>query len=213
VNCTKEEEETGAWAVLAALEKSKESQAVQVARLVSSLEVLLPRTGKFEGAAALNPLNCSASETARNGTDEVDILESTQHIMPSSQDPHTTDPAFYYLPKEIIVNNNIKGDDIRKIFQATLHGKRIDLRTVTALLQAATRHFRSKAAAAASSSSTSLGTAALVSLPPLQEHQQLTVIGDLHGSLSDLAAVLSLMGNVEPSHNNMILFNGDLADR
>ena len=53
----------------------------------------------------------------------------------------------------------------------------------------------------------------LVAIPPLRYEQQLTVIGDLHGSLSDLAAVLALITGGEPKEDNILLFNVNLAAR
>jgi diadenosine tetraphosphatase ApaH/serine/threonine PP2A family protein phosphatase len=98
--------------------------------------------------------------------------------------------------------NGINGDDVRALLHATRHGKVIDLSTALALIEGATlwlRRFRADTK--------------LVTLPPLQGEQTLSVIGDLHGSLSDLATVLEIMPGTEPRKNNLLLFNGDLADR
>lgn len=162
----------GAWTVLAALEKAKEAQGIQVARLVSSLEALLPRTG-------------------------YDLDASSVQQQHTNYQQHTSDPAFFSLP-DTQSNNKITGDDVLKILQATRRGRRVDLYTIEALVKEATKQFQHS-------------RPRVVSLPPLQENQQLTVIGDLHGSLSDLEAVLGLTG--EPSRDNLLLFNGDLADR
>jgi len=98
--------------------------------------------------------------------------------------------------------NGINGDDVRALLHATRHGKVIDLSTALALIEGATlwlRKFRADTK--------------LVTLPPLEGEQTLSVIGDLHGSLSDLATVLEIMPGTEPHQNNLLLFNGDLADR
>jgi serine/threonine-protein phosphatase with EF-hand domain len=152
----------GAWTLLAALEKAKEAEGVKVARLVSSLELLLPHTD----------------------------LDTPLHTTPQQ---HTNDPAFFSLMDP----NNVTKTDIVSLLRATRRGKRINTNTVEALVTAATKYFED--------------IPTVVSLPPLRESQRLTVIGDLHGSLSDLEAVLGLTG--DPGRNNILLFNGDLADR
>ena len=75
---------------------------------------------------------------------------------------------------------SITGDDVRTLLQSTRRGKIIDIRTVTHLIENTTKHFQTR------------HPHWLVTLPPLREEQQLSVIGDLHGSLSDLATVLAL---------------------
>jgi serine/threonine-protein phosphatase with EF-hand domain len=152
----------GAWTLLAALEKAKEAEGVKVARLVSSLELLLPHTD----------------------------LDTPLHTMPQQ---HTSDPAFFSL----IDSKKVTKTDIVSLLQATRRGRRIHMDTVEKLVTAATKYFQD--------------IPSIVSLPPLRESQRLTIIGDLHGSLSDLEAILGLTG--EPCRNNILLFNGDLADR
>lgn len=163
--------ESGAWVLLAALEKSIEAQGVRVARVVSSLEVLLPRSD-FD--------------------DSQDATECR----------HSNDPAFFsFLPHmrsaADILKNPIQRDHIVEMLHATRHGRRIALSTLQAIITAAAWYNQS--------------LPNVVSLPPLSSKQQVTVVGDLHGSLSDLEAVLALTG--EPSGNHTIVFNGDLADR
>ena len=53
----------------------------------------------------------------------------------------------------------------------------------------------------------------VVTLPPLSvaKHETLTVVGDLHGQLVDLAAVFEVAG--APSATNRFVFNGDFIDR
>ena len=51
----------------------------------------------------------------------------------------------------------------------------------------------------------------VVSLPPLSGKESLTVVGDLHGQLVDLAAVFEAGG--APSPSNRYVFNGDFIDR
>lgn len=174
-----------AWTVFAALEKAKEARAVQVAQLVSSLEVLLPRVGAYE--------------------DEFGTT-SEQHTF---YQEHTSDPAFFSLPDVVAAFSNyssnmsanktsvVTGTDVRNLLKATRQGRRVSLHVIEALITAASQHFQSKPS--------------IVSLPSLEANQQLTVIGDLHGSLTDLETVLGLTG--EPNQNNLLLFNGDLADR
>ena len=168
----------GAWTLLAALEKSIEAQGVQVARVVSSLEVLLPR-----------------SEFNRNGKQAVDD---------TGECPHSNDPAFFsFLPHmrsaRDILQNPIQRQHIVDMLYATRHGRRIALSTVEAILTATTWHFQT--------------LPNVVTLPPLTKSKssRVTIVGDIHGSLSDLEAVLALMD--EPSYNHIIVFNGDLADR
>ena len=50
-------------------------------------------------------------------------------------------------------------------------------------------------------------------LPPLLQsvRESLTIVGDLHGSLGDLNAVMGLHGR--PSTKSRIIFNGDFVDR
>lgn len=164
-------DERGAWTVLAALEKAKEAQGIQVARLVSSLEALLPRT--------------------------VDLSSGLQQQHTNYQE-RTTDPAFFTLTGETI-RDDMTGDVVFQILEATRRGRRINLYTVEALIRYTTQQLQK------------YRSSRVVTLPPLKDNQQLTVVGDLHGSLSDLEAVLGLTG--EPSPNNLLLFNGDLADR
>lgn len=219
--CTVEDRQKGAWAVLAALEKAKEKQAVQVARLVSSLQALLPRTDgdSFEFHTPVNDDYGDDDDSDYGYGNENDLNgDLQQQNLPEypvdgpQKDLNSTDPAFHFIPPHEI-RNDVTGETVRSLLQVTLHGKRIDLRTVAALLQAATRQFRAKQSAPTASGNAGGGGGVVVTLPPLEDNQQLIVVGDLHGSLSDLAAVLGLMGVPEPDRNNLLLFNGDLADR
>ena len=106
---------------------------------------------------------------------------------------HSSDPAFFRLADP----TRPTAADIAELLQSTRRGRRIDLLTIESLIQTATAKFRD--------------SPSIVTLPPLTDGQKLHVIGDLHGSLSDLEAVLGLTG--QPSANNLLLFNGDLADR
>lgn len=117
---------------------------------------------------------------------------SQQHTI--RQDANVSDPAFFSLPADAIEWTK---QDVLNILQASLRGRRIDLPTIEALLKHATKHFQNNPK--------------VVTLPKLQPKQQLTVVGDLHGSLTDLNTVLGLVG--DPSADNRVLFNGDLADR
>jgi len=186
---------SGAWILLAALEKSIEAQGVHVAELVSAFEVLLPSP---DGNSLLP--------------------EGQQH---ETEFEHSNDPAFFsLLPKDVtnlleypgvLPHADAADDDhgpllkrqhVVDLLYATRHGRRISLSTLRALLQAATRQNRT--------------LPNVVSLPSLEQHhtginKRVTVVGDLHGSLSDLEAVLSFAG--EPSADHVLVFNGDLADR
>lgn len=145
------------------------------------------------------------------------LVSALETLLPMTM---TTTPAidrktsFFSLP-DIAVRANIiadgvdggrdakgiTGDDVRTLLQSTREGEIIDIHTVTHLIEGATRHFKKR------------HPNRLVTLPPLRDEQQLSVIGDLHGSLSDLATVLALQAGDEPHENNILLFNGDLADR
>ena len=172
---TKDRDEgAGAWALFSALEKAKEARYVEVSRLVSSLEALLPN---------------------KDGTLSASIQNHEQHRIAS--EAHTSDPAFCSLPEVITDPSTISGDTVRTLLKATRQGRRVGLATIETILKAASEHFQRQPR--------------ILQLPPLQENQQLTVVGDIHGSLSDLEAVLGLTG--EPHRNNLIVFNGDLADR
>jgi Calcineurin-like phosphoesterase/EF hand len=187
------------------------------ARLVSTAKPLDPAK-KLKGAWRVLYALEKAKEA--QSTQAAQLVSSLEALLPrvrlddedvSSQQhtfyqEHTSDPAFFSLPEvtfdsfETKSNHEapiISGDDVRELLKATRKGKRISLHTIEALVKAATSHFQKKPK--------------VVSLPSLQSNQQLTVVGDLHGSLSDLEAVLGLTG--EPSENNILLFNGDFADR
>ena len=170
---TTKERDDGAWAMFSALENAKEAQYVKVARLVSSLESLLPNL---------------------DGTLAASIQNHQQHRISSE---HSSDPAFFSLPDIIADPTMISGDTVRTILTATRQGRRVDLHTIEVIVKAATQQFQKQPT--------------VVMLPPLQENQQLTVVGDLHASLSDLEAALGLTG--EPHRTNLLVFNGDLADR
>jgi hypothetical protein len=167
-----QQERQGAWTLLAALEKAKEAELIEVARLVTSLETLLPRQQQQEQT----PLS-SASTAATATTTEQSPL--------------------FTLPSTKVVT----GNDVVSLLQATRRGHLIHVQTVKSLIEGATllNRYRRRDR--------------LVQLPPLREGQQIQIVGDLHGSLSDLATVLALMPDGEPTKNNQILFNGDLADR
>ena len=115
----------------------------------------------------------------------------------SSASRHTSDPAFFKLPSDPM-DHHPTGKDIARMIRSTRRGRRIDLSTVESLLRVAT-------------ASRFQRLPSIVTLPPLTDSHKLHVVGDLHGSLSDLEAVLGFTG--EPGVNNLILFNGDLADR
>ena len=182
---TQKDEEDGAWAVLAALEKAKEAQGVKVAQLIDGLEAILPL------------------DTFGDSDFDESFIAGSQHQQHTNYQDHTSDPAFFSLPERSLYINpvtkqmNISGNDVRVLLEATRQGRRVDLHTIEALVKAATKHFWTMQR--------------IVSLSPLLATQQLTVIGDLHGSLSDLEAVLSVTG--EPTEDNILLFNGDFADR
>lgn len=119
---------------------------------------------------------------------------SQQHTDPGPS--HSSDPAFFSIPLDKIEWTK---QDVLNTLQASLRGRRIDLSTVEILLKAATGHFQAN-------------VPIILSLPKLTStQQQLTVVGDLHGSLTDLNTVLGLIG--DPSDFNQVIFNGDLADR
>ena len=142
----------------------------------------------------------SSLETLLPRPSPASLVEGGAH-MPnldeSSATSHTSDPAFFKLPSDPL-HQPPTGKDIAKMLRSTRRGRRIDLSTVESLLRAATTNRFQR-------------MASIVALPPLTKSQKLHVIGDLHGSLSDLEAVLGLTG--EPGANNLLLFNGDLADR
>jgi len=197
-----EEEQNASWIVLSALEKAKEKELVAVARWVSLLESVMPnhnhqpgmgRTASAESRRrrVLAAANAAANNSINSASEDVVSLPDVVARAKKSAESFEGNPWW-----------GINGDDVRILLHATRHGKRIDLQTVLALLEGATawlRIFRR--------------TTKVVVLPPLREHQTLTVVGDLHGSLSDLATVLAVMPGEEPTENNLLLFNGDLADR
>jgi hypothetical protein len=181
------DEQNDAWTVLAALEKAKEVQLVSVARLVSALETLLPITTTATVEIATKTATTSSTVVGDRKTSVFslpDIAVRANIIVDGDKDA-----------------KGITGDDVRTLLQSAREGKIIDIRTVTHLIEGATKHFQTR------------HPHRLVTLPPLRDEQQLSVIGDLHGSLSDLATVLALQAGDEPHINNLLLFNGDLADR
>ena len=117
---------------------------------------------------------------------------SQQHTLRTSS--HSSDPAFFSIPADAIEWTK---RDVLDLLRASLRGRRIDLPTIETVLRAATAHFRA--------------VPGVVTIPPLQSDQRVTVVGDLHGSLTDLNTVLGLIG--DPSAQNRAIFNGDLADR
>ena len=178
----------GAWTLLAALEKAIEAQGVKVARLVTSLEVLLPRPQ--QQAAVKPPVTATVND--------------------DDDDPHTNDPAFFaFLPDMNTAHalskpeHAVQRSHILDLLYATRHGRRIALSTLKALIVAVTWQLRA--------------LPNVITLPRLtttkhnNKPTRVTVVGDLHGSLSDLEAVLAFAG--EPSVKSLLVFNGDLADR
>ena len=175
-----EEDQIGAWTILSSLEKAKEAELFDIAKLAASTldTTLVPSTKITRPTSTANP--------------------STFVSL-----PHVVERAKYSADSlDGNPSEGIQGDDIRTLLHNTRRGKLIDLPTILALLEGVTlwnRKFRP--------------ASKLVTLPPLGEKQTLTVIGDLHGSLSDLATVLEIMPGTEPHDDNLLLFNGDLADR
>jgi hypothetical protein len=231
--CTIEDEQLGAWAIIAALEKVKEKQAIHVAKLVSSLQAILPPPTTTTATTAFDSDHQHAARTfdldVITATTAADDYDNVDSVTDPYEQHHSTDPAFLYIPgvEEMIRSHQLNSDIIKQLLDVTLHGKRIDIRTVTSFIKAATNHYRSRKRRVLQQQKLlrlgqpqqqyHQGDTMIVRLPPLQHHQQLVVVGDLHGSLSDLAAVLGLAmtgtSASEPNSNNMILFNGDLADR
>ena len=168
-------EQKGSWALLAALEKAKEAELIEVARLVSSLEALLPR----------KPQQQDGENQKEDRREETTLL-------------NTFSKPTFRLP----VTKVVTGSDVINLLRATRRGHLIDVETVRSLIEGATILNKSRRC-----------PDRLVTIPPLQQNQALQVVGDLHGSLSDLATVLALMPDGEPTLKNRILFNGDLADR
>ena len=180
----------GAWQLLAALEKAREAEGVRVSRLVSSLEVLLPRPAP---GVDLQDLESSAAKLGVAGAEGPIIGTAAQHLPNLSTNGHTSDPAFFRLSDPTQPTRK----DIASMLRSTRRGRRIDLSTIESLLRAATEHYRQRPS--------------IVSIPPLASNDKIHVVGDLHASLSDCEAGLGLTG--EPSPTNRIVFNGDLADR
>jgi diadenosine tetraphosphatase ApaH/serine/threonine PP2A family protein phosphatase len=250
---------SGAWILLAALEKSIEAQGVHVARLVSSFEVLLPRPDDDDHDHDVG-FNEHPVVDRSTGIDDGSSPLSSPHpplvpvggVLPDNavekelhqkESEHSNDPAFFsFLPhmnsaQAMMAHQHhpaapstspsisssisssssstlpiIQRQHIVEMLYATRHGRRIALSTIQALIQAATWQ----------NSSQRRDHSNIVYLPSLQQQQQqkqkhqqqqkrVTVVGDLHGSLSDLEAVLAFVG--EPSENHVLVFNGDLADR
>jgi hypothetical protein len=52
----------------------------------------------------------------------------------------------------------------------------------------------------------------VVELPPLAPGQTMTVVGDIHGQLTDLATAFEAAGGC-PSEDSKFIFNGDFVDR
>lgn len=169
-------ERKGAWTILAALEKAKEAELVEVAGLVSSLEAILPRSSEEQDQEA-------DQKQQQNDDDEIN---NDNNLRP-----------FFRLPPTKVLT----GNDVLSLLQATRRGHLIDVQTVRHLIEGATLLNRSRR------------SDRLVTIPHLRRNQQIQVVGDLHGSLSDLATVLALMPDGEPTKSNMLLFNGDLTDR
>jgi hypothetical protein len=189
------EEGSGAWTLLTALEKSIEAQGVQVARVVSALEVLLPRPppeSTTSPSSVAQPALLPSEEIKEEG---------------AAYDEHTNDPAFFaFLPhmnsaQDLLTEESqVQREHVLDLLHATRHGRRIAMSTVKALISAVTWQMQK--------------LPNVVSLPPLTlkpKKKRVTVVGDLHGSSSDLEAVLAFAG--EPTENHTIIFNGDLADR
>lgn len=95
----------------------------------------------------------------------------------------------------------LDAENIQDLLNTTRSGQLIGVHTIRALILGATVHFRSK------------HPNRLVRLSPLKTKERVQIIGDLHGSLSDLATALALMPSGEPTAHSRLLFNGDLADR
>ena len=185
--------QSGAWTLLAALEKSIEAQGVHVARLISAFEVLLPRPP----GVGLPPQPTTVQDSSPGGVE-----------LHQAESEHSNDPAFFSFvaphlnsAAELILRSQapaLSRQDVVDMLYATRHGRRISLTTLQALIRAATWQNQQ--------------LPNVVTLPPLlSSKKKVTVVGDLHGSLSDLEAVLAFAG--EPSENHVIVFNGDLADR
>ena len=203
----------GAFAVLKALNEVHEKDSVQVAKLVSSLEALLPMAQWEEEHLCYLKDNINTMMNKRSSQSDikgaVEVATSDQHQPTSSSVGRqiSSDPAFFSFPlylnesEKLRLGVGLTGRDVRAVLSATRHGKRIAVETLDVLLKTAAWYMRT----------TPSRSPKVVRLPPLQEGQSLTVIGDLHGSLSDLEAVLGMTG--EPSASNLLVFNGDLADR
>ena len=142
---------------------------VSVARLVSALETLLPITTTATAKIATKTTTTSSVVAGDRNTSSFSLPDIA-------------------VRANIIANGvdggkdakGITGDDVRTLLQSTRRGKIIDIRTVTHLIENTTKHFQTR------------HPHRLVTFPPLRDEQQLSVIGDLHGSLSDLATVLAL---------------------
>eukprot|EP00533_Pseudo-nitzschia_delicatissima_P005053 CAMPEP_0116107556 /NCGR_PEP_ID=MMETSP0327-20121206/16293_1 /TAXON_ID=44447 /ORGANISM="Pseudo-nitzschia delicatissima, Strain B596" /LENGTH=732 /DNA_ID=CAMNT_0003600365 /DNA_START=57 /DNA_END=2255 /DNA_ORIENTATION=+ len=184
-----EVDQIGAWTIISSLEKAKEAELFDIARLAASMDTMLDTT-VLPNNKIVEQQKTSKLTSITNSSTFVslpDVVERAKH----SAESLNGNPS-----------EGIQGDDIRTLLHTTRRGKLIDLPTILALLEGVTvwnRKFRPDSK--------------LVTLPPLGEKQTLTVIGDLHGSLSDLATVLEIMPGAEPNSDNLLLFNGDLADR
>lgn len=180
-----EEDQSGAWIILSSLEKAKEAELMAVARIAASMN-----TNTLSDSTILGQHPTPRASVNANSSSFVSLPDVVARAKHSAK----------FLDGN--PSKGIHGDDIRTLIHATRRGKLIDLPTVLALVEGVTvwnRTFRSDSK--------------LVTLPPLEKQQTLTVIGDLHGSLSDLATVLEIMPGTEPNEDNLLLFNGDLADR
>ena len=142
---------------------------VSVARLVSALETLLPKTTTATAKIATKTTTTSSVVAGDRNTSSFSLADIAVRANIIADDVDGGIDA-----------KGITGDDVRTLLQFTREGKIIDIRTVTHLIAGATKHFQTR------------HPHRLVTLPPLRDEQQLSVIGDLHGSLSDLATVLAL---------------------
>lgn len=178
-----------------------------VARFVTSLENLLPQTTTHarENQSASPNVSRSKHHPA-NHQHEEEHQPITSHMLSPLSVVALNDIGARAGNSAASIHGDseqgVTGDDVRTLLRATRQGNTIDLHTLLALIEGATgwlRNFR--------------GDSKLVKIPPLTPKQTLTVVGDLHGSLSDLATVLAIMPGKEPHSDNLLLFNGDLADR
>jgi len=196
--------------VMAALEVKEELEKVRLAQLIHDLHELAKNNDSDNNSAEENSDSASAlgsepNRLRRYVTMIGDTITRRKTVTAQNQPRRLSESKLVSASYAIQADGDITADFLKKrvspdsaqsMIQAIKAGGKLSKPSLLSLIAAAQKAHRIEAS--------------LIDLTDVTG--EITVVGDLHGSLESLLAALELIGNIGPQ-GQTVVFNGDFVDR